>query len=163
MELQEAITTRRSIRAFKDKAIPRADLEAIVDAARLAPTGSNRQPWDFVVITDKAVIKKIKIAAEWMGEAAAIIAIVLDDFSPAWKDDGCAAATTMLLKIVDLGYGSCWVQGNIEPFEDEFKALLGVPAAKHMPIMLPIGVPAESPVKEKKPLEEIIHWEKFSE
>lgn len=161
MELKEAIQTRRSVRAFTDQAIPREDLEAIVDAARLAPTGSNRQPWDFVVITDKQTIAEIAVAAEWIGQAQAIIAIVLDEFSPVWRDDGCAAATTMLLKIVDLGYGATWVQGNIAAFEEQFKALLNVPADKHMPIMLPIGVPAESPVKEKKSLEEIIHWEKF--
>ena len=113
MELQKAITTRRSIRAFTDQEIPREDLIAIVDAGRLAPTGSNRQPWDFVVITEPETIAEIAKAAEWIGQAKAIIAIVLDEFSPVWKDDGCSAATTMLLKIVDLGYGATWVQGNI--------------------------------------------------
>ena len=159
MELQEAITTRRSIRAFQTKAIPREDLEAIVDAGRMAPTGSNRQPWDFLVVTEQEKIAEISKAAEWMGEAAAIVAIVLDEFSPVWKEDGCAAATTMLLKIVDLGYGATWVQGNIEPFEDEFKALLDVPADRHMPIMLPIGVPDELPIQEKMALDKVIHWE----
>ncbi len=161
MELQEAITTRRSIRAFKTQAIPREDLEAIVDAGRMAPTGSNRQPWDFLVVTEQKKIAEIAKAAEWMGEAAAIIAIVLDEFSPVWKEDGCAAAATMLLKIVDLGYGATWVQGNIESFEDEFKALLDVPADRHMPIMLPIGVPDELPVQDKKALDEVIHWERW--
>ncbi len=159
MELKEAIQTRRSIRAFTNEPIPREDLEAIVDAARVAPSGSNRQPWDFVVITDKKKIADIAKAAEWMGQAAAIIAIVLDELSPLWMEDGCSAATVMLLKIHDLGYGGSWVQGHIAPFEEEFKDLLDVPQDKRMPIMLPIGVPAESPNVEKKSLDEIIHWD----
>jgi nitroreductase len=52
----EAIRKRRSIRRYTDDAIPKADLETIVDAGRLAATGSNRQPWYVVVVTDRAVI-----------------------------------------------------------------------------------------------------------
>ena len=52
MDTLEAIRKRRSIRRYTGDAVPRADLETIVDAGRLAATGSNRQPWDFVVVTD---------------------------------------------------------------------------------------------------------------
>jgi len=59
MDLFEAIQARRSIRAFTGKSIPRSDLEKIVDAGRLAPSARNRQIWDFVVITEKAVLRQI--------------------------------------------------------------------------------------------------------
>ena len=53
METLEAIRKRRSVRAYTGDPIPREDLETIVDAGRLAATGSNQQPWDFIVITDR--------------------------------------------------------------------------------------------------------------
>ena len=53
----EAIRKRRSIRRYTDDAIPKTDLETIVDVGRLAATGSNRQPWDFVVVTDRTIIR----------------------------------------------------------------------------------------------------------
>ena len=56
----EAIRKRRSIRRYTDDAIPKADLETIVDAGRLAATGSNRQPWDFVVVTDRTMIAAVQ-------------------------------------------------------------------------------------------------------
>ena len=161
MDLFEAIRTRRSIRNYTGDPIPREDLETIVDAARLAPSGSNQQPWDFIVVTDRDTINQLKIAAGWMDKAGAIIAVVLDPSSRWWLEDGSAAVTNMLLAVTALGYGACWVEGNALPLEGRFKKLLGVPENKRMPILIPIGVPKETPEKEKNSLEDVIHWEKY--
>ena len=161
MDLLEAIRTRRSIRNYTGDPIPREDLETILDAARLAPSGHNEQPWDFIVVTDRDAINELKIAAGWMDKAGAIIAVVLDPTSRWWLEDGSAAVTNMLLTATALGYGACWVEGNALPLEERFKKYLGVPEGKRMPILIPIGVPTEMPEKEKKALEEIVHWEKY--
>jgi nitroreductase len=60
-----------------------------------------------------------------------------------------------------LGYGSCWLEGYTLPLESQFKALLGVPDDKRLLTLVPIGVPVEWPTKDKKPLEQVLHWEKF--
>jgi nitroreductase len=65
MDTLEAIRTRRSVRSYTGGKIPRADLETIVDAARLAPSGNNKQPWDFIVVTDEGMINQLKIASQW--------------------------------------------------------------------------------------------------
>lgn len=161
MDLLEGIRTRRSIRNYTGDPIPREDLETILDAARLAPSGHNEQPWDFIVVTDRDGINELKIAAGWMDKAGAIIAIVLDPSSRWWLEDGSAAATNMLLAATALGYGACWVEGNALPLEERFKKYLGVPEHKRMPILIPVGVPKEAPEKEKKTLEEIVHWQKY--
>ena len=161
MDLLETIKTRRSVRNYTGDPIPREDLETIVESARLAPSGSNQQPWEFIVITDRKTIDELKIAAGWMGNAGAIIAVVLDPSSRWWLEDGSAATTNMLLTITALGYGACWVEGNALPLEERFKKYLGVPADKRMPILIPIGVPKEIPTKEKKTFEEVIHWQKY--
>ena len=161
MDALEAIRKRRSIRRYTDDAIPKADLETIVDAGRLAATGSNRQPWDFVVVTDRATIAQFKVSGAWIASAGAVIVVVMDPRSRWWIEDGAAAIENMLLASTALGYGSCWVEGDALPREEQFKTLLGVPAEKRVMALIPIGVAAESPAPEKKPLEQVLHWEKY--
>ena len=161
MDALEAIRKRRTVRNFTGAAIPRADLETIVDAGRLAASGYNRQPWDFIVVTDRGMIEQLKIAAQWMEKAGAIIAVVLDPATKYWLEDGSAAVQNMLVAATALGYGSCWLEGYTLPLESQFKALLGVPDDKRLLTLVPIGVPVEWPTKEKKPLEQVLHWEKY--
>jgi len=161
MDTLEAIRKRRSNRRYTDDAIPKADLETIVDAGRLAPTGSNRQPWDFVVITDRAMIAQFKVSSPWIASAAAVIVVVMDPRSRWWVEDGAAAIENMLLASTALGYGSCWVEGDVLPREEQFKILLEVPEEKRVMALIPIGVAAETPAPEKKPLEQVLHWEKY--
>jgi nitroreductase len=161
MDALEAIAKRRSVRKYTGEPVPREDLLKIVDAARLAATGSNKQPWDFIVITDRASILQLKAAGSFMEKAGAIIAVVMDPGSRWWIEDGAAAIENMLIACTALGYGSCWVEGDALPREKEFKELLGIPPEKRLLALVPIGVPAEWPSKEKKPIEQITHWEKF--
>ena len=161
MDTLEAIRMRRSVRSFTNEVIPTLDLETIVDAGRLAATGSNRQPWDFVVVTERAMIAQFTISGEWIAKAAAVIAVVMDPSSRWWVEDGSAAIENMLLACTTLGYGACWVEGDILPHEEHVKSLLGVPPEKRVLALIPIGVAAETPNPKKKPLLEILHWEKF--
>jgi nitroreductase len=161
MEALEAIRKRRSVREYTGDPIPREDLETIVDAGRLAASGGNQQPWDFVVVTDGAMIQNLKIAAEWMDKAGAIIAVVLDPISRWWIEDGAAAVENMLIAATALGYGSCWLEGYTLPLEKQFKELLRIPDDRRLLTLIPLGVPARRPTKTKKTLGEVIHWETF--
>lgn len=161
MDTLEAIRKRRSIRRYTKDVVPRRDLEIIVDAGRLAATGSNQQPWDFVVVTDRGTIEQFKAAGAWIEQAHAVIVVVMDPISRWWVEDGAAAIENMLLASTALGYGACWVEGEALPREAQFKTLLGVPAEKRVMALIPVGVPAETPVREKKPLETVLHWEKY--
>lgn len=161
MDALEAIRRRRSVREYTGEPIPREDIEKIVDAGRLAATGSNRQPWDFVVVTDREMVERLKVAAQWMEKAGAIIAVVMDPSSQWWLEDGAAAVENMLIASTALGFGSCWLEGNTLPLEEGFKELLGIPAEKRLLTLVPIGVPVEWPTIEKKSLEEVLHWERY--
>jgi len=161
MDTLEAIKTRRSVRSYTGGKIPRADLETLVDAARLAPSGNNKQPWDFIVVTDEGMINQLKVASQWMDKAAAIIAVVMDPSSRWWVEDASAAVENMLLACTALGYGACWLEGYTLPREEEFKELLGIPKSKRLITLVPVGIPAEEPVVDKKPLSEILHWERY--
>ncbi len=113
------------------------------------------------MVTDRKMIDKLKIAAQWMDKAGAIVAVVLDPSAEFWLEDGSAAVENMLIASTALGYGSCWLEGDTLPLEQKLKAILGVPEDRRLLTLVPIGVPAESPTKQKKPLEEVIHWEKW--
>ena len=161
MDALEAIRKRRSVRAYTGEPIPREDLLTIVDAGRLAATGGNRQPWEFIVVTDDGVIDRLAVAAQWMDKAGAIVAVVMDESSRWWLEDGSAAIENMLLAATALGYGSCWLEGWTLRLEDDLKDILGVPDDKRLLPLFPFGVPVEWPTKEKKLLEEVLYWEKY--
>ena len=161
MDAIEAIRQRRSVRKYTGDPIPREHLEQIVDAGRLAATGNNRQPWDFIVVTDREMIDELKVASRWMEQAGAIVAVVMDPDSRWWVEDGAAAVENMLIASTALGYGSCWLEGYTLPREDEFKKLLGIPDNLRLLTLVPFGVPDEWPTREKKSLDEVLHWQRY--
>ena len=173
MDLFEAIHSRRTIRTFTGKKIPRSDLEKIVDAGRLAPSARNRQTWDFVVITERAVLDQIvsrfhtprKYDTFENGNfdgTSAIIAVIMEGSSEYWREDGSAATQNMLLAARDLGWGSCWIEGQMRPHEDKFKELLKVTKEKRILLLIALGEPVKwSPPPPKKSLSEVMHWERY--
>jgi len=162
MDLFEAIKKRRSVRQYTGEPIPQADLEKIVDAGRLAPSGNNRQPWVFIVVTDKGILQRLSKAASWSANAGAMIVVVMNPVSRYWVEDGSAAIENMLLAATALGYGSCWLEGNAKPYEAEFKLLLNIPENLKILSLIPIGVPNQWPEgKEKKPIKDVLHWEVY--
>ena len=163
MDALEAIRKRRSVRKYTGDPITRADLETIVDAGRLAATGGNRQPWEFIVVTDKDIIGQLTVAAQWMDNAGAIVAVVMDESSRWWLEDGSAAIENMLLAATALGYGSCWLEGWTLRLEDDLKAILDIPKDRRLLTLIPFGVTVEWPTKEKKSLDEVLYWEKYGQ
>ena len=161
MDALEAIKKRRSVRSFTGDPVPREHLEIIVDAARLAPSGNNQQPWEFIIITSQQTIQNLKVAAPWIDKAGAVIAVLLNPASRWWLEDGAAAVENMLIAATSLGYGSCWLEGYTLQHEYEFKALLNIPENLRLLTLVPIGIPVKWPEKEKRSLDEVIHWEKF--
>ena len=161
MDALEAIRRRRTVREYTGEGIPRDVLVKIVDAGRLAASGSNKQPWEFIVVTERAMIKRFSVDVQWVEKSGAVIAVVMDPSSKWGVEDGAAALENMLIASTALGYGSCWFEGYTQPREEEFKALLGVPEDKRLFTLVPIGVPVAWPTKEKKPLEEVMRWEKY--
>jgi nitroreductase len=160
MEVFEAIQKRRSIRSFTGSPVPEADLVRIVDAGRLAASGMNRQPWEFIIVTDPQIMARLRVPADhWMQDAGAVIAVVMDPESRWWVEDGAAAVQNMLLACAALGYGTCWIEGYTLRNEELLKDCLGIPAGRRLFTLLPVGVPTGQPTKEKKALEEVLHWQ----
>lgn len=158
MDLFEAIEKRRSIRKFKPEPVAKEDLEKILEAGRLAPSGGNRQPWYFVVVRDRETKKTLSLAAnnqKFIADANTVIVALGDSGkkrkSPSYKlsspriphkQDSMIAVEHMILAATALGYGTCWI-GAFD--EDEVKRILKIPKNLAVIALLPVGVPDENP------------------
>lgn len=164
--LLKLLKTRRSVRVFQNKSIPRQELEKIVDAARFAPSARNVQPWEFVVVTDKNKIAELAGLgqnAAFMAKAAACIVVFCSD-THYFLEDGSSATCNILLAATALGIGSCWIAGDKKPYVQQVNALLNVPANMKLISLIALGYPVEENVfrfAEKRELKELLHWEKF--
>jgi nitroreductase len=163
-ETLKSIKERRSIRKYADKAIDKNILKEIVDAARLAPSGMNVQPWEFVVVTEKEILKKLAEAKSYgyfIQDSAACIVVFCKD-TKYFLEDGCNASMSILLAAKSFGIGSCWVAGHGKDYEEDVKRLFGVPEDYHLISILPLGYPDEKPEPhDKRKLQDVMHWEKF--
>ncbi|OIP63646.1 MAG: nitroreductase [Nitrospirae bacterium CG_4_9_14_3_um_filter_53_35] len=173
MELYEAIQKRRSIRKFKDKKIPQEVLERVLNAARLAPSAVNLQPWKFMVIRDpgtqKALVECTRGAKHLhlgMGDAS-IVACGNEeecyqrqgDYMKTFAIDVSIALDHMMLAAASEGLGTCWI-GAFN--EKKVKALLNIPDPWRVVGMTPIGYPNETPeFNGRKSLNEIVCYERW--
>jgi nitroreductase len=163
MQPIELLKTRRSIRAYTPQAVPREIIEDIIDCGRLAPTARNEQPWEFVVVTDKALRSRIAQAADYgrfIADAPVCVA-VLSRQTKYYLEDGSAATLNILLAAHAHGLGACWVAGDKKPYAARVVQMVGAPEDYRLISLVSIGYPAEKPETGKRALREILHWERF--
>lgn len=171
MELKEAIRTRQSVRDYMDKPVPQEKLLSVLEAARLAPSASNRQRWKFVVVRDAKTREELARAAggqSHVRRAPVIIAAVatmpehvMKCGVPAYAVDLAIAVDHMTLAAVDEGLGTCWV-GFFS--QEEARKLLRIPENYRIVALLTLGFPRqESGPKERKSLDAIVCYETFKE
>jgi nitroreductase len=165
MELFEAIEQRASVRDLQAVDLPEADLARILDAGRRAPSGYNRQPFEFIVIRDPQSLHELARCQACLDGVNTAIAVVADpEASRYWLEDLSAATENMLLAITALGYASVWIEGRILPREEDLKRMLGVPPKLRLMVVLPVGRAAgPAAQKDKRPLAEVVHRERYGQ
>ncbi|MBN1354329.1 MAG: nitroreductase family protein [Candidatus Omnitrophica bacterium] len=164
METFDAIQKRASVREYKTDPVDKALLEKLVDAARRAPTARAVEPWEFVVVENRATLKKIGEIAQsgsFIKDAACCIAVFCSD-TKYYLEDGSAATENILLAARDSGLGACWVAGDKKPYTGEISKLLGAKPDLKLVSLISLGWPKKD-VKQLKnrKLDEVIHWERF--
>jgi nitroreductase len=161
MEVLEAIKTRRAIRRYKKEPVPPELIEQLLEGGRWAPSSTNSQPWEFIVITDPETKKKIShafVIGPFLTEAPLAIAVLVNPWRTACPvQDGSIAAYAIWLAAQGLGLGACWINPNIS---GPVKRILGIPATKKLITVLAIGYPDEAPVHNRKKLEDFVYFEK---
>jgi len=171
MKVLEAIQKRRSVRKYKEDPIPEEVLLRVLEAARLAPSGKNFQPWKFIIVKDKALKKKLaEASAGQFFIARAPIIIVgcgfpdncyarMGRYMKSWSVDVTIALEHLILQAQEEGLGTCWI-GSFE--EEEVKAILNVPKEVKVLALTPLGYPDEIPrFRGRKSLDEIISFDRY--
>ena len=191
MDVYQMTISRRSIRRFKDKAIPKPVLERCVNAARLTPSARNLQPLEYIIVSEEQLLTRVFSTLSWAAyirpagdpssdqRPKAYIAILKDintGLASSVYDVGAAMENIMLVALAE-GVGSC-------PFasvqRERLKGMLNIPDGYEIPLVIALGYPDESPVEEpftgsveywkdkdgvlhvpKKKLESILHWNTF--
>ncbi len=179
MELEQVITQRRSVRKYQDKPVERAKINACLEAARLAPSACNSQPWHFVVLDDpkvkedfcKEVFGGVYAMTKWAAAAPVLIAVVSDagNFTARignffrrtefYLVDQGISCEHLVLRAHDLGLGACWI-GWLNG--EKAAKFLKLPKGKKVEHLIAMGYPAEDPQpRPRKSLEEIVSYNEY--
>lgn len=173
------IEIRRSIRKYIDKSVEDEKIIQLLESARLAPSGSNTQPWNFIVVKSELNRKNLAEIAhnqKWMLSAPVFIVCVADircrieenvnlllnENSPQEElkqiiRDTSISVGYMLLEAENLGLGACWVAWFTQ---DKIRPILNIPTDKYVVGIITIGYANETPkARPRKKFEEIIHYE----
>ena len=172
MELSDIIKNRYSVRDYKPIEIEKTLILEILEAARMAPSAVNFQPWHFIVIQEHEILADLTECYDrsWF-KTAPVVIIACADHSQSWKrsSDGKDSADIDLaiaidhitLKATELGLGTCWVC-NFDV--NRCAELLKLPHNIEPIALLPLGYPNNKrPDKKRKPLDEIVHFNRFNQ
>lgn len=170
MDVYTSISTRKSIRAFRDEDVPENVISRLLEAARLAPSASNRQEWRFVVVRSPETRKRLaRVAMEqkFVGEAPVVIACctetdghVMACGHQCYPIDVAIAIDHLTLCATAEGLGTCWI-GAFD--EGQIKEILGIPPKIRVVALLPVVYPQDQALVEKSrlPLEKIVKYERW--
>ena len=166
MNLFDAINARRSVRKYTDEPVGRDVLEKIIAAGVEAPSGCNLQLRHYILVDDPAVMEKIRPVSPAIDGAPAAIVLLVEPtgtkYGEFWVQDASAAMENMLLAAVAMGYGGCWVEGQVRGWEEKLREILGVPDNLRVWSLTPIGTPAgEAKRPPKSATEEVLHYNRF--
>lgn len=171
METWDAIRARRNVRTYLPDPVPDADLNRIAEAGWRAPSASNRQHWNFIIVTDREQLQALSTV--WQGArhiagAAAAIALVIpqppDERSKVLDLYDLGQATyAIMVAAADLGIGAG--HSSVSD-QDKAREILGVPADHDVAFMIGIGYPADRPLMpivrpNRLPFDEVVrrnHW-----
>ncbi|MBN2199951.1 MAG: nitroreductase family protein [Candidatus Aminicenantes bacterium] len=171
MTVLEAIQKRRSVRKYRPDSVPEEVLRRVLEAARLAPSGKNLQPWRFILVRSAETKERLARASAdqtFIAEAPLVVVACADPessyarmgrYMKSWTVDVACALEHLMLQAAAEGLGTCWI-GAFE--EGAVKALLDVPDGIRVLALTPLGYPADDPdFGGRKRLEEIVFYERY--
>ena len=165
MTLLDVILSRRSIRRYENKEIPKDVLDKIVEAGRQSPSAANRQPYHFVIVTDSEIKQELskELFSRFLKNSPVIIVGCANPkalLTGKWATvDTTIALENMVIAAWSLGIGSCWI-GSFK--EQKIKELLKIPQDWKVVTLVSFGYPAETPKpRKKKPTNELFSLNQF--
>jgi len=166
MDVHEAIKNRRSIRKYLAKEVEDEKVMTILEAGRWAPSASNRQPWHFIVVRNKAVRKRLADVHQYgrfMAESPVVVVVLGDpDKHPRYHlADPHNAVQNMLLAAYKEGLSTCWMGVRDTDIEPEFRKILGIPGSLRVVCSISVGYGDQERSSTRFPLEDTVSWENY--
>ena len=160
------LKTRRSIRKYKDQKVEEEKIQKCLEAARWAPSASNKQPWEFLIVTDEQIRKKLSEIhphASFVAESPVVfIPLTKPEVHAKYHMSDSALATLQyMIEAHSLGLGTCWAGVIASSIEPEIKDLLGVPEHLNILGLVATGYSDEEPTKTRKEIDTLVHYEKY--
>ena len=165
---------RRSIRKFKEREIEPEKIETLIEAALRAPSSMNRRPWEFVLVRDRGMLKRLSMAkphgASFLKNTLLGIVVCADPLKcDVWVEDASIASAFLLLAAESLGLGACWIQIRERMYDAQKSATtyiaeqLYIPDHLEVEAIIAVGYPDEgkSPHRKEDLPYEKIHYEKY--
>jgi len=162
----DLIKKRRSIRKYTNEPVSEADIISLLEAAMAAPSASNIQPWEFIVVREESLRRKLAETHpwSWMCADAPVVFVICGDErrSDHWVEDTSAATENLLLAATGLGLGAVWVAIYPRPQREEHvRNVLGIPPELRVLCLVPVGHPAESKPPHTKYDERKVHYDGY--
>jgi len=171
MHTWDAITSRRQVRSFTDEPISDLHVTQILEAGRRAPSGRNRQPWDFVVVRDREQLSQLSgvwQGASWIDGSQITIALVV----PISEEDGGRiadrfdlgqAVMQMMIAATDLGIASGQAGCRDQALASN---VLGFPDDRECALLIALGYPADRPLRpirrpDRRPFDDVAHFDRW--
>jgi len=189
MELLDLMKSRRSIRKYKKQTVRLEKIYSVLDAGRYAPSGANRQPWTYVLVTDATLKQQIRSEAEgvetdyhktappqlrewfkkqgitpakpFLTDASALIVVAGNTKAPYWLESTWISIAYILLQAENHKLGTLTYTPSDTTFLNK---LLNIPNHYSVVAIIPIGYPAETPTtktRQRKSLKQIVHYNRF--
>jgi nitroreductase len=182
MKIIETILSRKSIRRYSSMPVEDQKIRTMIESARLAPSGMNTQPWNYILVQKTDTKKRIAAVCKqkWMLQAPIFIVcvadirvrinngkpIVLHENSPQLEvkqiiRDTSISIEHLILQAESLGLSTCWVGYFIQ---DDIRSILNIPADKYVVAVITVGYGDEYPdAKPRRPIDDLIHYEIWGE
>ncbi|MDR0954065.1 MAG: nitroreductase family protein [Rikenellaceae bacterium] len=164
-EAIETILSRKSVRQYEDRAVEAEKVELLLRAAMAAPSGMDRRPWSFVVVTERETLNRLAEGlpyAKMLTHAPLAIVVCGDPQSPYWTLDCSAATQNILLAAEALGLGAVWTATYPTPeLMTAANEALGLPEGIQSLAVIPMGYPAGETAPKDKFDATRIHYNKW--
>lgn len=166
-DILSVLKSRRSIRKYKNIAVEPEKINLCLEAAQWAPSASNRQPWEFLIVTEKETREKLASMhpyAKFVSQSPVVFVPLTNPkiHSKYHQSDAALATMQFMIQAHSVGLGTCWAGVIYSDFEPKIRKLLAIPDHLHVLALVAVGYADETRESSRKALNELLHHEVYT-
>ena len=168
MDVLELLKSRRSVRKYKSTPVEQEKIDKCLEAARWAPSASNKQPWEFLLVKDEELRTKLAMIhpyAKFVAQSPVVfIPLTNPEIHPKYhQSDTALTILHFMIEAHSLGLGTCWAGVINTDIEPKIRELLNIPEHLRVLALVALGYADETPTSSRKSLENLVHYDTYKE